>query len=61
LGPDGSVTVAIVETAETCADPAASVGQGNGGSRLGLVYSVLGWERRGNVWPHFAVSVAGCE
>jgi hypothetical protein len=60
LGPDGSVTLAIVETAGACADPEAAGGTRKGGSGWLLVYNILGWERRGTVWPHFEVDVLGC-
>jgi hypothetical protein len=62
LPPGETVTVAMVQTADTCADPAADVTQrGRYAASYPLVYDVLGWRRVGDVFPHFSVTVAGCD
>jgi hypothetical protein len=62
LPPGGSVSVAMIKTAESCAKAQADVDRGDtGATGYPFVYELLGWRRVGYVWPHFAVTVAGCE
>jgi hypothetical protein len=61
LGPGATVTVAVVQEADACADPAGSSAWGRYAMGSPFVYDVLGWRRVGHVYRHFSVTEAGCD
>jgi hypothetical protein len=61
LAPRGTTLVTMVMLAPECANPDADVEVPDKGAYgYPFVYEVLGWRRVGYVWPHAAMTVAGC-
>ena len=61
LAPGEAVTVALVSSGESCADPTSDTAAAGWMQAWLFVYDVFGWRREGNVWPHFSVASLGCE